>query len=595
MRDEPSPLGTQASDLALRQDSPDFPDFLASIGLGLLESSLLSPSPSPSPSPPLPSLPALPLPNGSRDNATPTNPMPAGNATPTANGNMSTPIANGSIFSDHNATSTAVASDNNDASAVLRDLIGRLDQDQRVPPTGNGNDRDVTPTASRRDCNATPTVNGNNNVVTALPEVTAQLNQPASPTANGNNEDANTVLHHLTAQLGENQPVPPTANGNNNGIAAAVPDVTAQMDQNRPASPSANGNEPDSADLDRQQRAFSVASTSSSIIFLPTPPRPPPPEPIDVDALPDTPEPIKPVEQRDEDGPPPSKRPKREHIDESLDSQDAARRSRRVSAMARPDYRLRRPPRTADPTPLLPSGSLPATQNASLPSTQNASLPSTQQPPSSTQAKPKPKMYKSKKQPAVWVPPRGIDKPVQRFGPHVPRNPCAPTVSSLNLDGDAAVPGHADVDGADAPPSSLPLAPQATTRACEVQMMGGDRGRGLVATRDLSAGEVILAEKPIFTAKRDCGVNELLAKVKDMSPAWLMLLLSFECSGGYLPAIEGILQANGIPCVEDEDGEDEEPLMGVFEFISRINHSCSPNAGWAWSDADQRMRQYSCS
>lgn len=117
--------------------------------------------------------------------------------------------------------------------------------------------------------------------------------------------------------------------------------------------------------------------------------------------------------------------------------------------------------------------------------------------------------------------------------------------------------------------------------------------------RNLKAGEIVMAEEPIIKARRNADITELMQVVSRLSHPWLLLLLSFESSGGYLPALEGIMTANGIPCVAeddtDEDHEDEAEedgtIMGVFEFISRINHSCSPNATWTWTEVEQRMRE----
>lgn len=54
-------------------------------------------------------------------------------------------------------------------------------------------------------------------------------------------------------------------------------------------------------------------------------------------------------------------------------------------------------------------------------------------------------------------------------------------------------------------------------------------------------------------------------------------------------AMIAIGEANTIPLWTAEDNvEEDESEMGMFEVLCRVNHSCVPNAGWRW-DAERRV------
>lgn len=130
-----------------------------------------------------------------------------------------------------------------------------------------------------------------------------------------------------------------------------------------------------------------------------------------------------------------------------------------------------------------------------------------------------------------------------------------------------------------------------------VKIRSGAFGLGLYSTAEFDKCEVILAEKPIFTAPRAADKGLLVNKARSLSHEHLVRLLSFEagCDAG-TRGISAIFFANAIPCVEDEaenlTSEERGHIpCGVFRYSSRINHSCSPNAGWFWSSKSQRLRK----
>ena len=128
------------------------------------------------------------------------------------------------------------------------------------------------------------------------------------------------------------------------------------------------------------------------------------------------------------------------------------------------------------------------------------------------------------------------------------------------------------------------------TNAYEVKPSAG-KGLGLFATRDIAVGELVLAEKPIFTAADYKHVSEALGRLNEEQKQAYHELAS---QGGSDKATNGDSNGNGssngagaasddaatfkrlaVPLSHPGTGGNE-PL-GVFPTISRINHSCSPN------------------
>jgi hypothetical protein len=123
-----------------------------------------------------------------------------------------------------------------------------------------------------------------------------------------------------------------------------------------------------------------------------------------------------------------------------------------------------------------------------------------------------------------------------------------------------------------------------------VETVPGGKHLGVVATRLIKAGELVVSEKPTFVLN----LLKLDEKYLDDGPMQLsaLSLLAPERRDGYMslyncfekehPPPSGILRTNYLPVdiTPTPDVGDACGVKGIFELLCRANHSCSPNVNY---------------
>lgn len=114
------------------------------------------------------------------------------------------------------------------------------------------------------------------------------------------------------------------------------------------------------------------------------------------------------------------------------------------------------------------------------------------------------------------------------------------------------------------------------------------KGKGVVSTKDILPGTLLLSEAPIITTEciksspDDLDSTEhdlattLAALPHNAQKAYRSLYNNHSVDDPSHPLV-GILRSNGYPLGADAD------VGGIFPDISRINHSCNPNAVQYWN------------
>ncbi|KAF9361825.1 hypothetical protein BGX34_006872 [Mortierella sp. NVP85] len=113
-----------------------------------------------------------------------------------------------------------------------------------------------------------------------------------------------------------------------------------------------------------------------------------------------------------------------------------------------------------------------------------------------------------------------------------------------------------------------------------------NKGRGMFATRDIKRGECVIAESPLVyvslnsLAENSAAVEALSKKNKKYFYAL------HNAFADELSQDAGIIRTNALPLgPESSDG-------AVYRVISRINHSCAPNANQKWNDRTNKEYIY---
>eukprot|EP00392_Amoebophrya_sp_AT5.2_P002398 g2403.t1 len=135
------------------------------------------------------------------------------------------------------------------------------------------------------------------------------------------------------------------------------------------------------------------------------------------------------------------------------------------------------------------------------------------------------------------------------------------------------------------------------------EVPGQNKGRGLIATRDIKRGELIIAEKPVLFAPGTTGFSAVLARKSweerlqrdflrlpaERQRDVMQLHDKAAGAGGAdktTKTLAGIFATNGLPQgVGSTDGV-------LCLTISRANHSCCNNAYHAWNATDGTERLY---
>jgi len=115
------------------------------------------------------------------------------------------------------------------------------------------------------------------------------------------------------------------------------------------------------------------------------------------------------------------------------------------------------------------------------------------------------------------------------------------------------------------------------------------KGLGVVATRAIACGELVMADVPILTFQGTDGswvrsVNEQFKALRPDEQQTVMALADV----GEPKTVAGIIRTNNYPRgVNSEDGV----LCPTF---SRFNHSCEPNCEQSWDEDANQLQAFAC-
>ncbi|KAI0628550.1 SET domain-containing protein [Trametes polyzona] len=115
------------------------------------------------------------------------------------------------------------------------------------------------------------------------------------------------------------------------------------------------------------------------------------------------------------------------------------------------------------------------------------------------------------------------------------------------------------------------------------------KGKGLVASRAILRGELILADSPLFTQDLSYSNNSILDVVSGLSDAQQRGYIELtNAHRGVLPPALGTFKTNALPC-GDHDSSTVVRRGALCLIGSRFNSSCEPNVNHYWSEEQQKV------
>ncbi|KAI0355862.1 SET domain-containing protein [Trametes cingulata] len=117
------------------------------------------------------------------------------------------------------------------------------------------------------------------------------------------------------------------------------------------------------------------------------------------------------------------------------------------------------------------------------------------------------------------------------------------------------------------------------------------KGKGLIAARAISRGELVLAERPLLTQERGFDNSTILKALAQLSDAQQREYFSLANAWkGVHPPPLGVFKTNALPCGDHEAGSATmADRAAVFALGSRFNSSCEPNVSNYWDESRREI------
>eukprot|EP00931_Biecheleriopsis_adriatica_P062108 TRINITY_DN37399_c0_g1_i1.p1 TRINITY_DN37399_c0_g1~~TRINITY_DN37399_c0_g1_i1.p1 ORF type:complete len:392 (+),score=98.98 TRINITY_DN37399_c0_g1_i1:59-1177(+) len=119
----------------------------------------------------------------------------------------------------------------------------------------------------------------------------------------------------------------------------------------------------------------------------------------------------------------------------------------------------------------------------------------------------------------------------------------------------------------------------------QVELPG--KGAGILAKHVIPVGSLIMLERPVILSDDEAKLDILLNSLTDDKK---VDVLSLHSDYPEENDIVGIWRTNSIPCPRAGVTSDAQSERGLFFQISRLNHSCSPNAMQSWVETTRQMQ-----
>ena len=148
--------------------------------------------------------------------------------------------------------------------------------------------------------------------------------------------------------------------------------------------------------------------------------------------------------------------------------------------------------------------------------------------------------------------------------------------------------------------SHYPTAMASTNQLDVVVCPVPGKSLGIILSRTIKRGSQILAEAPIFALlnnrqgapeQRGQSLNVAVGALNGSAPTSYCGLHNASATDPRVPPTFGIFKTHCLPLTELLS-DNTMGRLGVFETISRANHSSVPNAEYSWNEATGKARLF---
>ena len=115
------------------------------------------------------------------------------------------------------------------------------------------------------------------------------------------------------------------------------------------------------------------------------------------------------------------------------------------------------------------------------------------------------------------------------------------------------------------------------------------KGRGLVATKTMEVGELVLSEKAFLKVPSEASLEFYKGFFSRLEPDIRAKLMNLSCPEDTELKDQTLLMKFNANCIAMTHSERKNSV--VFEMISMINHSCMPNVVWFPEEADETRKE----
>ncbi|KAL0947919.1 hypothetical protein HGRIS_010551 [Hohenbuehelia grisea] len=142
----------------------------------------------------------------------------------------------------------------------------------------------------------------------------------------------------------------------------------------------------------------------------------------------------------------------------------------------------------------------------------------------------------------------------------------------------------------------FPRDPPTTGNSSRYRLKSSPSQHGLVTTKAMRAGDLVLSERPMVILPRSAKEASLATIIAQLSQKkqkdYRSLLYNEDSDSKASGVLRFVMATKGYPITLEKDDDSGGNYRAVFSHLSHAKHSCSPNTVWHWNSTTLSMQLY---